>query len=563
MKYLFAVIILQHTLIIKAQNTITSCIPKQELTDVKSLLKLNAAKYYLPGIFESMNDLTSNTLYKTNTLKKDEFVSNLIRQNFTSENSYFYDFFIKNKSDSIPTITTILSDLYVQSSDYNYNFYLDTSSIYINDNLFWGQQNGEFFHYLILYASTICIKTPVRSAKINADTISQELGYFFRFPINSSGSYPNPVLENDDQKLKIWQVLNREAIRDGNRVSPCEFPEIPEKYVPDLKEKNNSKIEAAPSLQHGYGKLSIQSNPSGATIKIKGSTGIISELTPYEFAEVSAMRYQITLSKNGYEDATGFVEVLPGGNATFYKELIPKGSSIKFDIVPFPDSIFIDGKYKPINADDSIPLQVGNHKIELRKKGHHTEAFVVIVIAGETKIIKRELRPKLCNVSFIPKNGDESGNLSNIFITVDGNPKMLCQFCKLKYPISEYIDTTLAINKSYPIEIQPNVLSYWHLYDTINLTEENCPFTYEVSLKRTNTYTLKIKPNVEFKLKCNGRIIKSTDGKYRLPEGEVTLLFEINDNGKKYCKEVKRQLFNTQTKIDIDLSKEGSSVNCE
>jgi len=88
-----------------------------------------------------------------------------------------------------------------------------------------------------------------------------------------------------------------------------------------------------------------------------------------------------------------------GGSTSSSSQVYPGSGSIRLKIKPRNAEVFIDGlSVGVIDSFDGtfqrLDVQAGPHKIELRAEGYQTEAFDVIVTAGETVTYKGDMKHK-------------------------------------------------------------------------------------------------------------------------------------------------------------------------
>ena len=128
-------------------------------------------------------------------------------------------------------------------------------------------------------------------------------------------------------------------------------------------------------------KLSISSNPNGATIYLDGkTTGIY---TPDSLTWLEIKEYKVTLKKDLYLDTTFFVDVLPDSNKSLMIDYTtnPKMyGSLKCQSTPDDAEIFLNGKftgkYTPTVIDSLLP---GNYTVEYYVPGARRDSMMTTV----------------------------------------------------------------------------------------------------------------------------------------------------------------------------------------
>jgi hypothetical protein len=122
----------------------------------------------------------------------------------------------------------------------------------------------------------------------------------------------------------------------------------PERRPPAVKTQESQpqperKLQAATVAAPGVGQLYITSNVAGARITVDGRTSP-EWVTPYVFTGVPLGSHEVVVSRSGYANASGRVQVEDGRVAPFSAQLTPEGGG-EINIVTNPPGfeVSIDG----------------------------------------------------------------------------------------------------------------------------------------------------------------------------------------------------------------------------
>ena len=140
------------------------------------------------------------------------------------------------------------------------------------------------------------------------------------------------------------------------------------------------------------GAISVQSSPSGATIKLDDYIG---PRTPHTFPTVSPGHHKLELSLDGYYDWTTDVKVEAGNTAYVYKTLTPiptTGTITVFSSPPGAD-IYLDNKYVGRTIDTITGVLPGSYTVKLCLVGYSDWSETKLVTAGKTTPVHATLTP--------------------------------------------------------------------------------------------------------------------------------------------------------------------------
>ncbi len=140
------------------------------------------------------------------------------------------------------------------------------------------------------------------------------------------------------------------------------------------------------------GAISVQSSPSGATIKLDDYIG---PRTPYTFTTVSPGRHKLVLSHDGYYDWPTDVDVEAGHTAYVYGQLIPIPTTGTITVFSSPSGadIYLDNKYVGRTVYTITGVLPGPHTVKLCLVGYSDWSISVPVTVGETTPVHATLTP--------------------------------------------------------------------------------------------------------------------------------------------------------------------------
>jgi hypothetical protein len=140
------------------------------------------------------------------------------------------------------------------------------------------------------------------------------------------------------------------------------------------------------------GVISVQSSPSGATIKLDDYIG---PRTPHTFPTVSPGHHKLELSLDGYYDWKTNVDVEAGRTTPVYKALTPiptTGAIIVFSS-PSGADIYLDNKYVGRTIDTITGILPGPRTVKLCLVGYSDWSETVLVTVGEQSYVHATLTP--------------------------------------------------------------------------------------------------------------------------------------------------------------------------
>jgi formylglycine-generating enzyme required for sulfatase activity len=141
-------------------------------------------------------------------------------------------------------------------------------------------------------------------------------------------------------------------------------------------------------LEKADGYISIESNPSGATVTL-GSKFVGN--SPIEFPVAAGEKHKVSARKDGYKRATKTVTIDSGSTRSINFDLQPNLAAVQFISTPSDAELFINGISKG-PANQSVKLPTHAHKIEIRKDGFVPYTATITPRSGIEKRIRVRLK---------------------------------------------------------------------------------------------------------------------------------------------------------------------------
>lgn len=168
---------------------------------------------------------------------------------------------------------------------------------------------------------------------------------------------------------------------------------------------DNGSVPPTPTPNQQTGALTVQSTPGGARIVVDGEELGVTPKT----IQVAAGQHEVTLSLEGYGDASERVDVPVGRQIILSKTLIVVYGSIEITVNAPGASIFLDGAFvgKSISGQ-SFKIQnakVGEHKIKVTHPNYETTEVPVYVTHNQNNHIEAPLtgKPGKITISSAPQ----------------------------------------------------------------------------------------------------------------------------------------------------------------
>jgi formylglycine-generating enzyme required for sulfatase activity len=153
-------------------------------------------------------------------------------------------------------------------------------------------------------------------------------------------------------------------------------------------------------LAEAGGFIQVESKPAGAAVTVENE---YQGNTPLEIEVAKGRRYQVRVSRPGYQTATRSVEVADGVPVPVNIVMQPKVGVINVTASPADASLFVDGRNMG-NANQELELIAVPHRLEVRKAGYNTWSGEVTPKPGLLQQLEvRLLTPEQAVLVAIPK----------------------------------------------------------------------------------------------------------------------------------------------------------------
>ena len=143
-------------------------------------------------------------------------------------------------------------------------------------------------------------------------------------------------------------------------------------------------------LQPADGRLTVNTNPSGADILIGGTfvgqTPLTVDLSPDK-------HHVVQISKAGYEKTNHNVQMVSAGSKQLDVNLKPRRGIVRFSVEPPDTELIMDGKSRGV-VPKQLNLIAVEHKLELNKKGYHPYQIRITPQPGFPKQLNVTLKKK-------------------------------------------------------------------------------------------------------------------------------------------------------------------------
>jgi len=212
-------------------------------------------------------------------------------------------------------------------------------------------------------------------------------------------------------------------------------------------------LEPAAAVAALVGKLSVKSEPEGASIELNGK---VIGATPYESNNTPVGQYEIVLRKKDYKNYSAAVAVEAGKSSPIEAKLSPAVATLQVLVVPF-GSIYIDGELKKRDANFrfALDVQAGARKLRVTHPNYGLYEKTVSLEADTPQEIEVDFNRQF---AVTVTSTDETGNnpvWSNIEVdgkpTGNATPKQLTlrfgtHTLEVKRPGYEPVDGPMTIN---------------------------------------------------------------------------------------------------------------------
>ena len=171
---------------------------------------------------------------------------------------------------------------------------------------------------------------------------------------------------------------------------------LPEKITVDIKTLDYIQYNA--DLIPNFGKLTIKSNPSGASVFLNGE---LRGITPYDQPQTEAGSYTLRLVKQLFYAGEDRFEITPDGKISKDYDLKPQFGKVTIVSEPPGAVVFVDGQSwgkSPVTRD-TIPS--GTHFLKLQMEFHNDFEVNIAVADGEHLSRSYSMQPNFGLISVI------------------------------------------------------------------------------------------------------------------------------------------------------------------
>lgn len=263
---------------------------------------------------------------------------------------------------------------------------------------------------------------PFAVIKIRTENINDKQRRELKFSGNA-GTFI--MLEYKDGE--VWVYLTAEYA-DYLKISHPDFSSIEFTLPFDLKPKcgyEMTLVNKAEATSNGWASLTITTTPeNGAEITLNGRT--LNQTTPYTNNMIPAGKYEITVSKFGFEDASQTISIIEGQSVNLDISMPYRYGTISIKSDPPGAIVFIDDIEYGITPIILNNIKFGSHVLKLKKEFSRTYKQQ-ITISDQTPIALN-----------IVLDGRPEGALDGLF-SIDKNKHVYFSKGNLQYHINKRI----------------------------------------------------------------------------------------------------------------------------
>lgn len=176
---------------------------------------------------------------------------------------------------------------------------------------------------------------------------------------------------------------------------------VRELYLPEskvIKVESNSYAKEHLVLTPNFGRLSINSNPSGSMLWINDKN--VSE-TPFEVGQYNAGTYALKMIHKMYYEETDTFEVKPGGQFIKTYNLKPQFGGIRIASEPSGAQLSIDGQKVGTTPVTKEQLASGKHILRFEKENYFDFETTIEIADGQNFSENFELKPNFGLLSVV------------------------------------------------------------------------------------------------------------------------------------------------------------------
>ncbi|SDF80476.1 PEGA domain-containing protein [Methanolobus vulcani] len=142
------------------------------------------------------------------------------------------------------------------------------------------------------------------------------------------------------------------------------------------------------NINNPYGKISVNTNPQNADIFLDGQ---YKGTSPMTISNVIQGKHTLLLKKEGYNDVSTSVTVIPDSQSAISKILSLKTGSVSVSTTPSGAKVYIDDKYIGASPLTSTGLLPGSHAISISMNGYRDVSDTFIINADSSSSYKKLL----------------------------------------------------------------------------------------------------------------------------------------------------------------------------
>jgi len=173
---------------------------------------------------------------------------------------------------------------------------------------------------------------------------------------------------------------------------------VPAAYAVQIKANELKTLNVV--LVPATGRLTVNSNPSGAEVYIDGEKAGTTPLRNYTILEGI---HEVVIKKAGYAERTYAVSIRYGEFKVLNVTLAPETGKLTVKSTPIGAEVYIDGKKAGATPLENYTVTAGTHEVKLIKDGYQNFTKMITVKAGGKESITATLLPIITTTSSTPE----------------------------------------------------------------------------------------------------------------------------------------------------------------
>ena len=224
---------------------------------------------------------------------------------------------------------------------------------------------------------------------------------------------------------------------------------------------NARPIKIEMPLRRNSGIVVVNSEPSGATIRINGA---VKGTTPTTIDRLPSGTHKLELELDGYNGFSSSVYLRAGEEEAVNAELVPLPGSLKVVTIPPKARVYVDDQFRGESPLDLPDMEPGDYRVRIEMKGRETLARNVTIEKGQpnTQEFRLESNTGSLKISTEPSGVQIflDGKLAGITRSKAGNTDQVSEVLEIE-ELEKGTRTLTVVKKghAYPkrqIEIIPN-----------------------------------------------------------------------------------------------------------